>query len=1423
MAPTSEDIQALAKRLKPYVLGWIQTVTQSAGGTGFAPSPHALNSPHHSGELADSQGPNFLLRDGSRSLLGNMAVGAGVTIDDVDIDVFKAAYDVHIANPDAHHQRFIGVIDDSGMTRSPNASGFLTVQGGAGIVSSGAANVVSLALETPSTLSVSSTNAAGNGHTHAISSSSAPGVAASLLATNAQGGFTLSGLLTGVGDPAIAVRQPGDTQPRLQVGNTGRLGFGPGDDVLDVILRRTGARELTLDDGAAGPATAVVTGGLNVGRTDDGPGLLNVRGSGEQVRLEYDSGNYASFTVGAGGNLTVRPTGDLVLDPAGNDVLPAAAYDLNLGALNRKYLTLHAAELWVETLVAQNTLATIGGRVLIGPTTTLTSDVPTATRTYTAPSVQGTASNSGVGSSITTVLPGAPQVGDTVVYHVGVNSSLVGYSIGLPTGWTLIRTDNNSGNTRSHFICYKVFESGDVAPTITLGTSQAYLWEALLLRGTWEALPVHANAGQPNASSTTITAPGITTLYPNTRVVFFGLTAASTTCTPPTFYTEHADVNNGGSMTLTMASLVYPSPTATGNQSATGGSVGANAGALVAFSPAITTTGSITVKHNQMSVGDVVYLEANGSLEFMRVTAGPTGSGPYTYNMARDLDGTGTNAWAAGDAVFNTGQAGNGFIDLYSLAGVYGNALDYVHNFNLTSGGSPWETGTFSGNYALSRSWTPFGDGANTAIGDAIYFGNEGTAWSNIYFTITTAAVYTATPVWEYWNGTAWQQFFPTVKLDGLATATELFEAAGSWSVEWPGGSLPSWVPKTLNSVSAWWVRLRISSYTSFTTLPVQSKHWVYWKQRNTGPAAAMNVRNSSTFNDWSTHAAFGNLNGLYDYGTDVYGFAAGKWSGPGGTTPWIAADATNGFRVMRGSTKLAQWDTAGAITVGQVGVGQSNVFINAGQVQLRNNTTPAITLRSAPASDGTIATFDGFIGLSAAGGIYQGTGTASAPTTGLKISRSGSVGKLSTYSSGVEQVTLDTDGVLKAGAGLVRLDSSGMTIDAGTDPRNKIKFRSGSITNAELFGGGGAASSMFARVYAPTAGAGATLDIGAVDSGEGTGLSMLIWLNNIGNTDKVRVQGTHPCLVVGNPGVYDAAGVGVWTSGDFGTTHGSFFTTNGNIQTTNGHLFANQARANTFLSNFLTGVVGVSPGGASLGHLGLDYVPNSGGDWAANTLLLLNFGNQGGIGFHDHANRVDFIHAGSGVLTVGYNAGWGAASIAMPGRVGVGMGNGGVPTTTTMNVRALTNSAAENAFQVQNSTPANLLWVRADGADNRISSNWALISDLRLKDDVSPLDVDVDAFLELATQPIRYKLRLGNEARGPGLQGESYFYGYDADRVAAFAPDLVTVDADGYRSVRYGDFTPIHGWLIADLYRTVQEQAARIAALEARLDGGKP
>lgn len=384
--------------------------------------------------------------DKAFDVTGNITVTGNV--DGVDVSAFNAVQFVTLAtNANVANERVL--TGGAGLTLSDGGAGStvtLNVGAGNGIT----VNADDVALTTPGTLTVSTSNNAASNHTHAITSSSNPGAAASLLASNASGFLTL-------------------------------------------------------------------------------------------VKLSTDT-----LTDKSGGNLTISPTGDVIFDPTGNDILPTTNYDLNIGSLSKKYLTLHAAELWVETLVAQDTIATIGGRILVGPTTVLTAD----------------------------------------------------------------------------------------------------------------------------------------------------LAADGTT---------------------------------------------------------------ITVKHNEMANGDRVYLEANGSVEFMAITSAAGGSaGAYTYSVTRNLDGSGANAWYAGDAVFNTGTTGDGFIDVYSLRSV--------------------------------------------------------------------------------------------------------------------------------------------KSATQY------------------GPTIVGNVRNSSTYNDWSEVWAVGNLNGVYGYGANTYGSAFGKF---GASLTNVTMDATNGFRIRNNTTNLGQWAADGDFFIG--------------------------------------------------------------------------------------------------------------------------------------------------------------------------------------------------------------------------------------------------------------------------------------------------------------------------------------------------------------------------------------------------------------------------------------------------------------------------------------------------------------------------
>lgn len=149
----------------------------------------------------------------------------------------------------------------------------------------------------------------------------------------------------------------------LLVSATGSVQFG---STISLGYNADNRLELATGDSLSVP------GNIRAGASGAASALLEAYGTSIQMQLSYDGSNYATFAVGTGGNLTLRPIGDLILDPDGQDVLPEDNYDVSLGKIDKKYLSLYAAELWVETLVAQSTIATIGGRIIVAPTTTLT-------------------------------------------------------------------------------------------------------------------------------------------------------------------------------------------------------------------------------------------------------------------------------------------------------------------------------------------------------------------------------------------------------------------------------------------------------------------------------------------------------------------------------------------------------------------------------------------------------------------------------------------------------------------------------------------------------------------------------------------------------------------------------------------------------------------------------------------------------------------------------------------------------------------------------------------------------------------------------------------------------------------------------------------------------------------------------------------
>jgi hypothetical protein len=166
-----------------------------------------------------------------------------------------------------------------------------------------------------------------------------------------------------------------------------------------------------------------------------------------------------------------------------------------------------------------------------------------------------------------------------------------GTTITAPAGWTLVRRDDSTTTLAQAVFVLVAGASEPADYTWTFSPSQKASGGIIAYSGVNAAAPVNVHGGQANASSTSVTAPSVTTTVANARLVGFFGAARDTLFTPPAGMTEQWDIaSTGGAATSRTASEeadeALGAAGATGTRVATAAAAAVNIGQLVALAPA---------------------------------------------------------------------------------------------------------------------------------------------------------------------------------------------------------------------------------------------------------------------------------------------------------------------------------------------------------------------------------------------------------------------------------------------------------------------------------------------------------------------------------------------------------------------------------------------------------------------------------------------------------------------------------------------------------------------------------------------------------------------------------------------------------------------------------------------------------------------
>lgn len=179
--------------------------------------------------------------------------------------------------------------------------------------------------------------------------------------------------------------------------------------------------------------------------------------------------------------------------------------------------------------------------------------------------------------------------------------------------------------------------------------------------------------------------------------------------------------------------------------------------------------------------------------------------GSYDTVLAANYETFDSNVYGTVDSLGDPVPVSSVFI-----ANKYNKAnLNRIYKFDTS--GSAY---TLISSYPVALFPSPIG------VGDILYVGSGGVTdsgpFNNVAFNLTTVATAAMTIAWEYWDGATWSS------LSSVYDGTSGFSASGQQIITFSSPS--DWSSTSVNGVSAFWARARITNLNGNSTSPVQSE-----------------------------------------------------------------------------------------------------------------------------------------------------------------------------------------------------------------------------------------------------------------------------------------------------------------------------------------------------------------------------------------------------------------------------------------------------------------------------------------------------------------------------------------------------------------------------------------------------------------------